>query len=236
MGHALREPTPQLTPAWGAASCSGDSGLDERAPERVGAGRFPGAVRAPCGALGPASWLGRPAGGQPGPRSGHRTGCRRRRNRPSQGRDLGAAMLAQPVGQGGGVAAGQQVERLAALPVDEDGAVVVPAAGGEVIDTQHPGGGPRRDQTAMIARRRGVRITLACRAAAARRAPARPARQPRRPRGHGASRSPSRVPDPQPTDPLDERYDADRGRYRSTTAARSVRPPRVPTGVSASRR
>lgn len=58
--------------------------------------------------------------------------------------DLGAGMPAQPAREGGGVPAGQQIERPAGLAVDEDSAVVVPATGGEVIDTQHLWNGPER--------------------------------------------------------------------------------------------
>lgn len=54
----------------------------------------------------------------------------------------GSAPLTQPPGQGRCVAAGQQVEGLAGLAVDEHGAIALSASGGEVVDAQHLRNGP----------------------------------------------------------------------------------------------
>lgn len=52
--------------------------------------------------------------------------------------DLGAGMSLKPVGQSGGGAVGQDIDRPAGLDVDEDGAVDVTALEREVVDAEHP--------------------------------------------------------------------------------------------------
>lgn len=58
--------------------------------------------------------------------------------------DLGTGIFPQPLGQGRSITAGQQVQRLTGLAVDEDSAVMLSAAGGEVVDAQHLRNGPGR--------------------------------------------------------------------------------------------
>ncbi len=58
--------------------------------------------------------------------------------RPVPADHLGARMRGQPVGQRFGVAAFEQVDRPAAVQVEQDGAVHVAAAYREIVDAQHP--------------------------------------------------------------------------------------------------
>lgn len=57
---------------------------------------------------------------------------------------LGAGMFKQSADQGRSITAGQQIEWVAGLAVNQYGAVMLSAAGGEVIDGQHLGNGPGR--------------------------------------------------------------------------------------------
>jgi hypothetical protein len=58
--------------------------------------------------------------------------------------DLCSRVGGQPVGQGPGVAALEQVQRRAGLAVNDDGAVVLAAPDREVVDPNHPRGRRRR--------------------------------------------------------------------------------------------
>ena len=62
------------------------------------------------------------------------------RSRAVPADDLDAGVGGQPVGQGLGVAAFDEVERGAGLDVDEQRAVVLAAPGREVVDPEHPRG------------------------------------------------------------------------------------------------
>jgi hypothetical protein len=66
------------------------------------------------------------------------------RSRPVSADDLDAGVSGEPVREGPGVAAFQEVERGAGLDVDEQRAVVLAAPDREVVDPEHPGLGRRR--------------------------------------------------------------------------------------------
>jgi hypothetical protein len=51
--------------------------------------------------------------------------------------DLGARVLAQPLGEGGGLAVGQHVDPTVGDRVDHDGCVAVPASQCDVVDAEH---------------------------------------------------------------------------------------------------
>ena len=78
------------------------------------------------------------------------------RSVPAHGLD--ARMFAQPGFQGGGVAAGQYLDPLAGLGVDDDRGVAVPAPQGEVVDPDHPRD-PHRRHAAPAAAAAGRRRT-----------------------------------------------------------------------------
>jgi hypothetical protein len=95
--------------------------------------------------------------------------------------DLGAGMLAQPVGEGVGFPVGKQVHRAVAVDVDQDGAVAVAAAQREVVDAEHGhaagiGVGQRAEQAQQGAA--AGRQPKACRPAARRRGRPAPGRWP----------------------------------------------------------
>jgi hypothetical protein len=53
-------------------------------------------------------------------------------------------MVGQPAGQGDGLTVGEHVDGPVGVDVNQDRAVGVPLAEGEVVHAQHPGGGPVR--------------------------------------------------------------------------------------------
>jgi hypothetical protein len=57
---------------------------------------------------------------------------------------LGSRMVAQPLGEGGGLPIGKQVHRAVGGHVDQDGAVDMAASQREVVHTQHRHAGRRR--------------------------------------------------------------------------------------------
>ena len=65
------------------------------------------------------------------------------RSRPVSADDLDAGVSREPVREGPGVAAFQEVEQGAGLDVDEQRAVALAAPEREVVDPEHPGPGRR---------------------------------------------------------------------------------------------